>query len=73
MASEVQDKLKKIKSKSPKLLTEKYREVFDRLVEGERNPQRLQEGVEAFLSAGTTQSPHTVVAGVIDIPFLAPP
>ena len=57
MASEVQDKLKKIKSKSPKVLTEKYQDVFDQLVEKEKDPQQLQEGVEAFLSAGTITKP----------------
>ena len=48
----VQEKLKHIKSKSPKVLTEKYQEVFDQLVATETDPQQLQSGVEAFLTAG---------------------
>ena len=52
MATSVQEKLKQIKSKSPKVLTEKYQQVFDQLVSEEKDPQCLQEGVEAFLTAG---------------------
>ncbi len=52
MAAEVQTKLKAIKSKSPKVVTEKYQEVFDQLVAEQKDPQQLQEGVEAFLTAG---------------------
>lgn len=51
-ASVVLDKLRKIKSKSPKVVTEKYQEIFDKLVEDEKNPQQLQEGVETYLTAG---------------------
>lgn len=52
MAAFVQEKLKSIKSKSPKVLTDKYQEVFDKLVAEQKDPQQLQEGVEAFLTAG---------------------
>lgn len=52
MAAFVQEKLKSIKSKSPKVLTDKYQEVFDQLVAEQKDPQQLQEGVEAFLTAG---------------------
>ena len=48
----VQEKLKLIKSKSPKVLAEKYQEVFDQLVAEEKDPQRLQHEVETYLIAG---------------------
>ena len=48
----VQEKLKAIKSKSPKVLTEKYQGVFDQLVAEETDPQRLQQELEVYLTAG---------------------
>ncbi len=48
----MQEKLKHIKSKSPKVLTEKYLAVFDELVAEEKDPLLLQQGVEIFLTAG---------------------
>ena len=56
MASVVQQKLKQIKSKSPRVLTEKYQQVFDQLVAETSDPQHLQEGMEAFLMAGVCLS-----------------
>lgn len=55
MAS-VQEKLKQIRSKSPKVLTEKYQEVFDRLVAEEKDPNRLQQEVEIYLTAGNAKN-----------------
>ena len=52
MAAPIVGRLKDIKSKSPKVLIEKYQEVFDKLVRELNDSQELQEGVEAFLSAG---------------------
>ena len=70
MAAEVQAKLKAIKSKSPKVLTEKYQEVFDQLLTEQKDPQKLQEGVEAFLVAGKREKSTSLFSPVIDRVFL---
>lgn len=53
----VQEKLKSIRSKSPKVLTEKYQEVFDQLVAEETDLQRLQQELEVYLTAGKLMIP----------------
>ena len=54
----VLEKLKKLKSKSPKILIEKYQEAFDQLVAENKDPELLQEGLEAYLSAGKSLLCH---------------
>lgn len=48
----VQGRLKSIKSKSPKVVVEKYQDVFDTLVAEVKDPGQLQLEVEAYLTTG---------------------
>ena len=49
----MQSRLKSIKSKSPKVIVEKYQDAFDTLVAEITDPKQLQLEGEAYLTAGS--------------------
>jgi len=48
----MQTKLKSIKSKSPKVVVEKYQDAFDSVVAETKDVQQLRLEVESYLTAG---------------------
>lgn len=48
----MQSRLKSIKSKSAKVVVEKYQDAFDSVVAEISDPQQLQVEVETYLTAG---------------------
>ena len=48
----MQTKLKSIKSKSPKVIVEKYQDAFNSVVAETKDAQQLRLEVESYLTAG---------------------